>query len=302
MNAPDHVQPFQLDRPNLRGRMVKLGGGLDSMIARHKYPAAVANLLAETVTLAALLAGMLKYEGIFTLQAKGDGAVTTLVADITTDGAMRAYAQYDLGKVSSLGKKAGARDLLGNGYIAFTVDQGANTERYQGLVELQGDTLTDFIHHYFRQSEQIDTAFVIAAHHSAALGWRSGGIMLQRLPEESAPVGTDTEDGWRRAMMLMSTATPEELASPALSANDLLYRLFHEEEVRVFTPHELVDRCRCSRERVEGVMKALGDEDIADLTKDGPAEVRCEFCSRVYMFKAEEIKALRSSDEPKTLH
>lgn len=303
MNAPDHVQPFQLDRPNLRGRMVRLSGELDTIIERHKYPAPVASLLAETLTLAALLAGMLKYEGIFTLQIKGDGAVTTLVTDITTSGAMRAYAQYDTDKLEAFGSRTpNARELLGNGHIAFTVDQGVNTERYQGLVELQGETMPDFIHHYFRQSEQIETAFVIAASHTQVIGWQAGGIMLQRLPELATQVGTDVEDGWRRAMMLMSTATPQELTSPALTPNDLLYRLFHEESVRVFPPHDLYDRCRCSRERVEGVMKALTDDDVKDLTENGPAEVRCEFCSRVYSFTAEEITRLRSEDTPKTLH
>lgn len=302
MSSPDHVQPFQLDLPNLRGRMVRLAGELDNIVVRHEYPAPVATLLAETLTLAALLAGMLKYEGVFTLQAKGDGAVTTLVADITTDGAMRAYAQYDADKLAALKSTATARDLLGDGHIAFTVDQGSDTERYQGLVEIHGATLTDFIHHYFRQSEQIETALVIAARHTALSGWQAGGIMLQRLPEQSAPVGTDVEDGWRRAMMLMATATPEELTSPALTANDMLYRLFHEEGVRVFKPQALTDKCRCSRERVEGVMKALTDEDIKDLTESGPAEVRCEFCSRVYLFKAEEILTLRAEDGPKTMH
>lgn len=302
MDSPDHIQPFQLDRPNLRGRMVCLSSGLDTIIERHKYPEPVARLLSETLVLAALLAGMLKYEGIFTLQAKGNGVVTTLVADITTDGAMRAYAQYDEEKLAALKVSASARDLLGDGHIAFTVDQGANTERYQGLVELEGNTLTDFIHHYFRQSEQIDTALVVAVNHNSISGWRAGGIMLQRLPEQNAHVGTDVEDGWRRAMMLMSTATPDELTSATLSANDLLYRLFHEEEVRVFAPHTLIDRCRCSRERVEGIMKSLTDEDISELTADGPAEVRCEFCSRVYLFKAEEINHLRDEDKPKTLH
>lgn len=302
MSTPDHVQPFQLDRPNLRGRMVRLSNELNSIIARHEYPQPVAVLLAETLTLAVLLAGMLKYDGIFTLQAKGAGAVRTLVADITTGGAMRAYAQYDEEKLASLGKAPTARDLLGEGHIAFTVDQGEGTERYQGMVELQGETLADFIHHYFRQSEQIDTALVIAARHTAISGWQAGGIMLQRLPEQSAPVGTDIEDGWRRAMMLMSTATPEELTSPQLSAHDMLYRLFHEEEVRIYEPHVLTDKCRCSRERVEGVMRALTDEDVSELTANGPAEVRCEFCSRTYLFSPEELARLRGGDTPKTVH
>lgn len=295
MNSADHVQPFQLDLPNLRGRMVRLGPELNAIIQRHDYPEVVAHMLAETVALAVLLAGMLKYDGIFTLQAKGDGAVRLLVADITSKGEMRAYAQYDSARTAQLKTDASARDLLGDGYLAFTVDQGGDaSERYQGLVSFEGSNLTDFIQHYFRQSEQIDTAFKLAVLKDPVQGWQVGGIMLQRLPEQSAPVGTIVEDGWRRAMMLLTTATADELASPALSSNEILYRLFHEEEVRVYTPHELVDQCRCSRDRVQGVLRTLSDEDITELTLSGPAEVRCEFCSRTYHFKAEEIVSLRN--------
>jgi molecular chaperone Hsp33 len=298
MSASDHVQPFQLELPNLRGRMVRLGPALDAIITRHDYPPVIAQLLAEAVTLAALLSGMLKFDGIFTLQAKGNGAVGTLVTDITSAGHVRAYAQFSPEQLTLLGNTATTRDLLGNGYLAFTVDQGSSHERYQGLVELEGSTLTDFIQHYFRQSEQIDTAFSIAVCHDKQLGWQAGGLMLQRLPEESAPVGADVEDGWRRCMMLMSTLGSEELNDPKLPTHDLLYRLFHEEQVRVFAPLELSDRCRCSRERVVNVLRALSDEDISEMTQEGPAEVSCQFCARDYQFTAEEIKQLRRESDP----
>jgi molecular chaperone Hsp33 len=243
-----------------------------------------------------LLAGMLKYEGIFTLQAKGDGAVRTLVADVSSDGALRAYAQYDSAKLADLPDQVKARTLLGNGYMAFTVDQADSSERYQGLVDLQGDSLTDFIHHYFRQSEQIDTGFMVAVRHTPLNGWQAGGIMLQRLPEQSAPVTQDTEDGWRRVMMLLGTTTPEELTAPHLSSHELLYRLFHEEEVRVYDPQDLHDRCRCSREKVQTVLRTLPQEDIEHLTESGPAEVRCEFCARAYHFTATEIATLKNKE------
>lgn len=294
MQVTDLVQPFQLDRPNLRGRLVRLGPTVSAIIERHDYPPAVANLLAETLTLAVLLAGMLKYDGIFTLQAKGEGPVSLLVADVSHTGALRGYAQFDADAVIALGAAPSAHDLLGDGYIAFTVDQGLSHERYQGIVEMKGEKLADFVQAYFRQSEQIDTAITVTARYQPALGWQAAGLMLQRLPEQADKlVGLDEEDDWRRAMMLMSTATPEELNSPALSPHDLLFRLFHEEEVRVYEPSEIIDRCRCSRERVEGVLGTLPDDDIDEITRDGPAEVRCEFCSRTYRFTADEILSVK---------
>lgn len=299
MTAPDLVQPFQLELPNLRGRMVRLGASLDSIIKRHDYPPVIANLLAEAVTLAALLAGMLKFEGVFTLQAKGNGAVSTLVADITSQGHLRAYANFAPEQLTLLGPSPSAHELLGSGHLAFTVDQSSSTERYQGLVELSGNSLTDFIQHYFAQSEQIDTVFKTAVQNDRLRGWQAGGIMLQRLPERDSVID---EDGWQRAQMLLGTATNRELLEPQLEANDLLYRLFHEETVRVFEPLELEDRCRCNRERVSGVLQTLSAEDLSELTQDGPAEVRCQFCARLYNFTKAEVQELRGegpgSDKP----
>jgi len=302
MSDIDVVQPFQLDIPNLRGRLVRLGPVLDSIVSRHNYPAPVAQLLAETLTLAILLAGMLKYDGIFTLQAKGDGAVGTLVADVNAKGAVRAYAQYDEEQLAQLPKTCSARELLGDGHMAFTVDQGLSVERYQGMVELEGQSLSDFAQAYFRQSEQIDTAFSIAASHSPVIGWRAGGLMLQRLPEEISSVGLDVEDGWRRVMMLMATLQRPELTDPKLAPNDLLFRLFHEEEVRVYPPTELLDQCRCSRERVAVALKTIPQAELAEMTTNGPAEVRCEFCSRFYHFTAAEVAALHDGGGAGTVH
>lgn len=303
MATTDLILPFQLDVPQLRGRIIRLGSALDGIVKRHDYPLPVATLLAETLTLAALLAGMLKYKGVFTLQAKGDGAVTMLVADISTEGALRGYAQFDTnheifraGPSSSEAVESSAqtaRELLNDGHLAFTVDQGLE-DRYQGIVELAGDTLADFVQHYFRQSEQIDTGFEIAAMKTST-GWRAGGIMLQRLPEAATPIKANEEDDWRRAMILLDSVTPHELTDPALSTEDLLFRLFHDEEVRVFEAQELEDKCRCSKDRVEGMLKALPPEEIAAMKADKGAEVKCEFCGRDYVFSVEALSKLKTT-------
>jgi molecular chaperone Hsp33 len=297
--APDDlVQPFQIEASSLRGRLVRLGSVVDTILTRHAYPDAVAAMLGEAITLAVVLAGALKYEGVFTLQTKGDGPLHLLVADVTSAGAVRGYAQYDearLQKVLSAWRPAGTSSvprLLGAGYIAFTVDQGEHTERYQGIVELQGASLTECAHHYFRQSEQIQAGIKTAVGRDpAGRSWRAGGIMLQRLPSE----GLDAfaleaqEDGWRRAMVLMSSSTSDELLDPALAHNDLLFRLFHEDGVRVFDAHGLAARCRCSRERIERILRQLPADDNAEIAKDEEIRVTCEFCNARYAFARDDI-------------
>lgn len=289
----DYIRPFQFNSSHLRGRLVRLGPELDGILHRHAYPAPVARFLAETLTLAALLASMLKYDGVFTLQGKGDGPIRLLVADVTSDGGMRAYAQYDAAafegekgdRMAEDADLAPAAALLGKGYLAFTVDQGEGTERYQGIVELYGKTLADCVQHYFRQSEQIETGVVVAAEATEA-GWRAGGVMLQRVPEEGgvAVVPSDHEDDWRRAMVLLSSASPQELTGAGVEGDQLLYRLFHEEGVRASPARLLSFRCRCSDERVRGMLQGLGRRDVEHIMVDGAAEVVCQFCSTAYRY------------------
>src|SRR5262249_5579908 len=233
------------------------------------------SMLGEAIGLAAALAGALKYEGVFTLQTKGDGPIHLIVADVTSDGAVRGYAQYDREKLAkataALPPGAGIGGpvprLLGAGYLAFTVDQGEHTERYQGIVELQGATLADCAHHYFRQSEQVEAGLKVAIARlpdgQGGFRWRAGSIMIQRLPAEGdAAKRAAAADGGRRAMILMSSSTSHELVVPELAPEALLFRLFHEDGVRAYRRHDLHPRCRCSRERVERVLRLLPADEL----------------------------------------
>ncbi len=283
----DLAQPFQLEASGLRGRLVRLGAALDAILFAHDYPEPVGALLAEATAIAAALACGLKYDGVFTLQAKSDGAVRMLVADVTSGGGLRAYARFDR---DTLDTAKPSSNLLGQGHLAFTVDQAAREgERYQGLVALENRSLTDAAQHYFRQSEQLPTGLMAAARRGADGRWRGGSLLLQRVPREGGtafPDGaTAVEDDWHRAMTLMSTLTPEELTDPALSAHDILFRLFHEEGVRVYDPQPLSAQCRCSETRVRDMLRALPRAEIEALAeRDGNVSITCEFCSRVYRF------------------
>jgi molecular chaperone Hsp33 len=296
----DLIQPFRIDPFALRGRLVRLGATVDRILSQHDYPEPVAAILGEAITLAIVLAGALKYEGIFTLQTKTDGPVRLIVADVSSDGAVRGYAQYDEARLAALGRQnlgdAGVNpsvpELMGKGYIAFTVDQGEDTERYQGIVELIGANLAECAQHYFRQSEQIQAGIKLAAARSGAGGaWRAGGLMLQRVPPEGGytVIADDVEDGWRRAMVLMSTATTTELVDPGLSPHRLLFRLFHDEGVRVFETHPVEARCRCSRERIGRILRSFPVEDIEEMRQDEVTTVTCEFCNTRYDFAGEEL-------------
>ncbi len=310
----DIVLPFQITPSALRGRLVRLGPSVDTILRRHAYPPPVATTLAEMVAIAAALAGTLKYEGVFTMQVKGDGPVRLMVADVTTAGALRGYAQFDEAAVTALGTdRPSVPRLFGAGYLAFTVDQGVHTERYQGIVELTGSTLAECAHHYFRQSEQFQAGLqAAAAEHVAADGtrhWRAGALMVQRLPPESAQgsaegrdlatpldiAAEEAEDNWRRALMLASSAKSAELVDPTLPAWKLVDRLYLAEGVRIYRPHEMVHRCRCSRERVADVLRSLPPKELDDLKIDGKLEVRCEFCNTVQVFDSADVAALHAS-------
>lgn len=288
------MQPFQIEEPGLRGRLVRLGPAVDTIVTRHDYPPAVASLLAEALTLSAALSAALKYEGVFTLQIKGSGPVTMLVADVTSAGALRGYVEV-AGDVPDWDESldAPARRLLGEGYLAFTVDQGAHTERYQGIVELTGDTLTDSVHHYFRQSEQFSAAIRLASGRDGEGAWRTGALMLQRLPDqEKIVVREERDESWSRAVILMNSAADEELLDDGLAPEALLYRLFHEDGVRVFEPKGLAFGCRCSRERAERIIASLPRGEVAELTIDGKVTVTCQFCNTTETFDEDQIEAL----------
>ncbi len=311
--SDDIVLPFQIAPSGLQGRLVRLGPAVDQILRQHDYPAPVATTLAEMVAIAAALAIALKYEGVFTMQIKGDGPVRLMVADVTTEGALRGYAQFDETAVAALGvDRPSVPRLFGAGHLAFTVDQGSHTERYQGIVELTGSTLAECAHHYFRQSEQFQAGLKVAAAACPAgdgtQRWRAGALMLQRLPPEGAqgsaegrdletPLDAaleDAEESWRRALMLASSATSAELVDPNLLAWQLVDRLYLAEGVRIFRPHEMTHACRCSRERVENVLRMLPPAELDTLKIDDRVEVRCEFCNRMHVFDSSDLAALRT--------
>lgn len=314
--ADDTVLPFAVSALDVRGRVVRLGPAIDAILERHAYPKPVSQLLGEAIVLTALLGSSLKFEGRFILQTRTDGPVSMLVVDFATPDRIRAYASFDRAQVETLTAEGRATTaaLLGRGHLAMTVDQGAKMNRYQGIVPLDGSSLEAVAHAYFAQSEQIPTRVRLAVAemltrdpgHGPRHAWRAGGLILQFLPASEdrirrrdldpgdAPEGTarpdlTDDDAWVEARSLVETVEDIELIDPDVSAERLLYRLFHERGVRVFDTLALQDKCRCTREAVTGMLKQFSAEDVADMIVDGEIVVTCEFCSTRYHYDPASI-------------
>ena len=300
MIQDNFVKTFDLEKPNFRGRIVKLGSTLDEILAAHNYREDISQLLGQTITTTVLLSSMLKFDGIFSLQAQGkDAPVKMLVSDMTSDGVIRGCCSYDKDELEKhLPEKAadnGAKyddqsgpikEYLGEGHMAFTVDQAGNTDRYQGIVEIKGNNLTESVQHYFTQSEQIKSGIKMAVGKVDGK-WRAGAIMVQDVPDTDYikdPTGNTDEDDWRRTMMLLQTCTDEEFLSAALPADDLLFRLFHEEGIKVYEAGNIRKGCRCNEDKVINIIKSMDSKGAQDMLEDGKVSFTCEFCSTNYDF------------------
>jgi molecular chaperone Hsp33 len=308
----DTVLPFGTVRSRISGRIARLGPSIDNVLEAHDYPDPVREVLGEALVLTALLGQALPQGGRLILQTKSDGPLGFLVVQYETPGAMRGYASFDRDRIAALGN-VGAGQLLGTGRMAMTIDPGGSQTSYQGIVLLDGGTLTDAAHTYFRQSEQLPTFIRLAVARqyvgrtaeggTGAWHWRAGGLMVQHVPaiggdpkpgetpeERDARLHGEDDDGWQRVSILAATVEPHELVDPTLSTERLLMRLFHEEGVRVGTETPIVARCRCSRERIQAFLNRFSASDLEGMREeDGGVTVKCEFCSKSYRFSAGDI-------------
>ena len=291
----DFVAAFQIEDEPLRGRIARLGAVVDEVLTRHAYPDPVANLLGEACALAALVGASLKFEGRLIVQAQGDGPVSFVVADYDTSGALRGYCSFDADKVEAANQgfvRPGAGTLLGKGVFTMTIDQGPDTERYQGITQIEGETLALCAETYFAQSEQTPTRVRLSVGQlqtDAGLVWRAGGLLIQNIAGDS-DARQLAEESWERAQALFETTGEDELIDPTVPAEVLLFRLFHEDGVRLFEPKPLKAFCRCSPERILNLLRSFPVEERHDMVEaDGLIRVTCEYCSRVYDVEPETV-------------
>jgi molecular chaperone Hsp33 len=297
--ADDLAAAFQIEGWPVRGRLVRLGATIDAILSAHAYPEPVAALLGEACTLAALVGSALKFEGRLIVQAQGDGPVRYVVADYDTQGHMRGYCRFDEAEVASASQgfaRPGARSLLGQGVFVMTLDRGPDFERTQGITPIEGESLSLAAEHYFQQSEQIPTRVRLSVGSvmtDKGSGWRAGGALIQLIAGDDAR--GSTEEAWDRSRALFQTLADDELLDPTITPETLLFRLFHEDGVRLEDARALVAQCRCSRDRIAGVLTSFSPAERADMVEpDGKIRVTCEYCATVYQLTPEEVAAASS--------
>jgi molecular chaperone Hsp33 len=283
-NIRDYLQRFLFDGAAVRGEITHLNDSWQDVLSRHEYPPIVRNALGEAMAAMVLLSGTLKMEGILTLQIQGKGAINLLVVEIVMQQQGNELQRQIRGmaKWQSLPTSSSLADMFGDGMMVITLDPANEGERYQGIVELVGDNLASALQAYLKQSEQLDTQLWLASdEHSCS------GLLVQRMPKSEEQ---DNED-WSRINQLAATVTEDELLQ--VDGRTLLYRLFHEETVRLFEAEPVRFHCNCSRERVSGMLRSLGEEELRDiLAEQGKIETTCEYCLKRYVYDAVDVEQL----------
>ncbi|MCT2541023.1 Hsp33 family molecular chaperone HslO [Sedimentimonas flavescens] len=310
----DTVLPFQLDRSDVRGRVARLDGVLEQVLAQHDYPAIVEALVAEVALLTAMIGQTIKLRWKLSIQVRGNGPIRILATDYygpTSDGQparIRGWASFD---AERLDPEVDPFSQIGDGYFAILIDQGEGTVPYQGITPLAGGSLSTCAQTYFAQSEQLPTRFAISYGRSTLPGqgehWRAGGVMLQVMPKASpfaAKEGSgeagllqhtdilegDEEENWNRVNHLLDTVEEMELIGPTVHPTDLLVRLFHEEGPRVFDPQRIEFGCTCSESRVRDSLAIYSAKDIRHMTtEDGRVTADCQFCGAHYEFDPQSL-------------
>ncbi len=311
----DTVLPFQLDRSDIRGRVARLDTAFEEILAQHDYPDLIEGLVAEMALLTAMIGQSMKTRWKLSLQVRGDGPARLIATDYyapTADGEparIRAYASYD---AERLDEKADPFSQIGKGYFAILIDQGKDMTPYQGITPIAGGSLSACAQTYFSQSEQLPTRFELSFGRSQLRGedehWRAGGVMLQHMPKASPHVageGGSGEDGlleakdilnddesenWTRANALLDTVEALEMIGPTVTPTELLLRLFHEEEPRVFDPQPVKFGCTCSADRVRQSLSIYSAKDLTHMTKDdGTLTADCQFCGAHYVFDPKTV-------------
>jgi molecular chaperone Hsp33 len=288
--VPRGITPFYIPNAPVRGRLIRLGPLANTLLTRHDHPIPVRTLMGQALALAAALASALKFSGSFSLQAKGDGPVPMLLADCTEAGALRGYARITEDAV--IPEDATARQLLGDGYLAFTIDQGPDREPQQGIVSLEGDTLAEMAAHYFETSEQLACKVFLAAADTGS-GWRASALVIERIAGAGGisenVTEAEQEEAWRTACILAATITDAELLDDAVTPERLLYHLFHGEGVAADRPRPLSFGCRCSRARLGSILEGFSPDDLDHMSVQGDIVMTCEFCNFDFRFPRDSV-------------
>lgn len=284
----DRIVPFLLNGKPVRGRVVRLSDSVHQVLSQHAYPPLISSLLAETMAMAAILSSSLKQDGIFTVQIQSKGPLSLLVVDATHEGHLRGYAQFD---ETALPKEKCLDVLCQEGYMAITLDMGPKSQRYQGVVPLEGASVAETMQHYFTQSQQLDIQCKLAVGQHYVDGepkWMAGGIYVEKVAEDAGQEAR-SEEAWREASILLQTVKDSELLDPSLSSEQLLYRLFHEEGVWVYDASPVTAQCRCNRYKIKQALCGFEQAALEEMAVNGSIVADCQFCGRKEIFALNEL-------------
>jgi len=303
LNNFDSCVSFHLQDGAFLGRFVRLDKVINTILDKHQYPKQVSAIVAESTALAALLSSTLKYQGLFTLQTKSNGPVPMVVADVTSDGKIRACANYDEEKIRRAQELRKTTDeiepaphFMGEGVLAFTVDQGPNTQLYQGIVELQGKDLSECAARYFKQSEQIETYLKLYLHIPQKKGekWKAAGVLLQKIPSKGGQLTENEEqlnEAWNQAVIFMQSLQENEIFDEHLETQTLLHRLYHADKLSISHTKDYSFACRCQRDKLLNTLHTMKPEDIEDMCENNKITATCHFCGTTYSFDKGELLA-----------
>ena len=292
------VLPFYLTgsrtntTPKIRGRICRLVRPITDILGRHNYPDSINSILAEAMVVTSCLSTTFKLDGLITLQAKGYGPLKTLFCDVSSDGHMRAYAALDTKNLKKipLTKENTLPLLMGSGYMAFTIELNGPNQRYQGIVELSGKTVSDAVISWFKNSDQVHTKFITMTEKRNGV-WVAATLMVQKIAQEGGSENgllTDERDIWEQTNIFARSVTSEELLDPKLELRTLLFRLFQELGVYVQQPRAIIDKCRCSKDKVETMLRSINKDELPSLVdENGNLVVDCEFCKKRRIFSAD---------------
>lgn len=306
----DFIQPFLIDHSSIRGRFVRVNKVLDDILNAHNYPLAVSLHLAEQIVIACMLSATLDKDGILTVQVKGDGPVRFIVVDVMAGGVIRGYAEVDeasLKKVIGRSRthKHEISRILGKGYLAVTLDYGKSRERYQGIVELTGKSISEAFKGYFLQSQQGEISVNVSVRAPGKINknWAAGGVIIERMPLEggnNSELATEEQDEiWERTKIFMQTLKDNEILDDKVTPQNLLYRLFNEDGVWVYKLQEIKAGCRCSRARIRIVLKSIPKEELVASLDNEKISVNCQFCNKTEVFTRGDINRLYRNNPKK---
>lgn len=279
----DKIHRFLFDKPNIRGEITTLNEVWQHMQSNHNYPEVIRRHLGEVVAASVLLSATLKFEGSLTIQASGEGALTLMVVECRNDFGVRGVAKYQQTVIDEMPEEMDVKTLLGQGTLVITIEQAKTQERYQGVVALEGNSIAEFLEGYLARSEQLETRIFLASDEKAV-----GGLLLQQLPGRH-----EEDDSWERITHLGSTIKAQELLG--LNAREILHRLYHEEDVRLFEPEPIYFKCSCSRKKVTNMLRSISQQEASDIIKEqGNISVDCEFCGKTYQFDEIDIAGIYS--------